>query len=136
MAAPTITLRSTSTSNTSGTRIGWGISGLVALFLLSDSIVKLIASESAKEATRDLGYPVDQLPILGSVLLAITLLYLVPRTAFFGALLLTGYLGGAAAIQTRLDDPFFLLPIAIGVLAWIGLTLRDSAFRSFVTGRR
>lgn len=138
MAAPAITLRSpsTSASSTTSTRIGWAVSGLVGLFLIPDSVVKLLSTESAETATRDLGYPIDQLPILGVVLLAITLLYLVPRTAFFGTLLLTGYLGGATAIGTRIEDPFFLLPIAIGVIAWIGFTLRNSAFRSFLTGQR
>ncbi len=104
---------------------GWVMSGLVTLFMLQDAAIKLIGPDGAKSATQDLGYPIDQLTILGLVLLACTVLYAVPRTALLGAILLTGYLGGAVAINARIESGWLLFPVALGVLAWVGLALRD-----------
>jgi len=114
----------TATSRLS-TMSGWVISGLITLFLVQDAVVKLVAPDGAKVATQDLGYPVDQLTLLGIVLLACTVLYVLPRTALLGAILLTGYLGGATAINARLESGWLLFPVALGVLVWVGLTLRD-----------
>jgi hypothetical protein len=114
------------------TRTGSIVSGLVILFLVQDAIVKLIKPAGAVEATAALGYPTDQLQLLGAVLLGSAILYAMSRTAVLGAILLTGYLGGAAAIQARIEDPWFLLPIALGVLAWVGLALRDARIRYLI----
>lgn len=110
---------------------GWVLSGLAALFLLIDGGMKLWKPVVVVEATRQLGYPESQITGIGVLLLACTLLYVFPRTAIFGAILLTGYLGGAAASQLRIGAGWFNVTFAImlGVLAWAGLWLRDMRVR-------
>jgi len=110
---------------------GRAISGLVILFLLFDSTIKLIRAPAAVEGTVQLGYPAGVLVPLGIVLLISTILYAIPRTSVLGAILLTGYLGGATATQVRVQDPWFLFPVGLGVLVWLGLFLRDGRMRSF-----
>jgi hypothetical protein len=108
----------------------WGgriMSGLPALFLLVDGGMKLFKPAVVVDATKQLGYPESAIVGIGLVLLASTLLYLVPRTAVLGAVLLTGYLGGAVATQVRVAaDPFnIVFPVFLGALLWCGLWLRD-----------
>jgi hypothetical protein len=108
----------------------WGsriMSGLPALFLLMDGTMKLFKPAVVVEATKQLGYPESAIVGIGLVLLASTLLYLVPRTAILGAVLLTGYLGGAVATQTRVAAVLFniIFPVFLGALLWGGLWLRD-----------
>ena len=108
----------------------WGgriMSGLPALFLLMDGIMKLVKPAAVVEGTVKLGYPESVIVGLGLVLLASSLLYLVPRTAILGAVLLTGYLGGAVATHVRVGDPIFnvLFPVLFGALLWGGLWLRE-----------
>jgi hypothetical protein len=108
----------------------WGsriMSGLPALFLLMDGTMKLFKPAVVVEATKQLGYPESTIVGIGLVLLASTLLYLVPRTAILGAVLLTGYLGGAIATQTRVAAVLFniIFPVFLGALLWGGLWLRD-----------
>ena len=124
------------TPRTSATRTVWAgriISGLLVLFLLPDSIIKVLRLDTAVEGTVELGYPDSVVFWVGLILLVSTILYAIPRTAILGALLLTGYLGGATATQLRLEDPWFLFPVALGVLAWAGLLLRDSRLRALVS---
>ena len=99
------------------------LSGLTVLFLVFDSVVKLVQSHWALEATAKLGYSEHVVLPLGIVLLASTILYALPHTATLGAILLTGYLGGATATHVRVGQPF-LFPIIFGVLLWLGLWLR------------
>jgi hypothetical protein len=76
---------------------------------------------------------------IGFTLLACVILYVIPRTAFFGALLLTGYLGGAIATHVRVENPLFshiLVPTYVAAILWTGLYLRDARLRAFVSGRR
>ena len=103
------------------------IGGLPALFLLTDGAMKLFKPDVVVEATKQLGYPESAIVGLGLVLLACTLLYLIPGTAVLGAVLLTGYLGGAAASQVRVGAPPFnvVFAVTVGVLLWAGLWLRD-----------
>jgi hypothetical protein len=110
------------------------ISGVVVLFLVFDFTVKLLQLTVAAEATAKLGFPVHLLFSLGVVLAVCTVLYAIPRTSWLGAILLTGYLGGATAIHLRIGQPFFF-PIVVGVLAWLGLYLRDERLRALVRGR-
>ncbi len=70
---------------------------------------------------------------IGLALLVCTLLYAIPRTAILGAILLTGYLGGETATQVRLEDPWFLFPVLLGVLVWAGLMLRDPHLGALVS---
>jgi hypothetical protein len=118
---------------------GWGMSGLTVLIMLFDGISKLVLEQHVVEATTKIGYPVDALRPLGIVLLVCTVLYAIPRTAIFGAILLTGYLGGAVASKVRIDDPLFgsvLFGVYFGILAWGGLYLRDNRLRTLIPLRR
>jgi hypothetical protein len=101
------------------------IGAWVVLFLAFDSVVKLLGLDVAVEGTTRLGYPADLVVIIGLVELVCLLAYVIPRTAPIGALLLTAYLGGATATQVRVEDPWFLFPVAVGVLIWAALCLRD-----------
>ena len=107
--------------------LGRMMSGLPALFLLVDGGMKLFKPRVVVEATVQLGYPEAVIVGLGVVLLASTLLYLFTRTAILGAILSTGYLGGAVASQVRVSAVSFniILPVLLGALLWGGLWLRD-----------
>jgi hypothetical protein len=111
------------------------ISSLLALILTMDAAVKVLKLPAAVEATARLGYSVTILVPLGLVLLACVALYLLPRTRVVGAILLTGYLGGATATQVRMQDPWFALPVVLGILIWLGLYLRDGRLRTLVSLR-
>jgi hypothetical protein len=114
------------------------ISALPTLFLLIDGIMKLFKPALVVEATVQLGYPETIIIPLGIVLTACTVLYLIPRTAVLGAILLTGYLGGAVATHVRLGQGIFpaTFPVIMGVLVWGGLWLRDNSVRSLIPLRR
>ena len=103
------------------------MSALPSLFLLVDGIMKLAKPAVVVETTVQLGYPESVILGLGIVLLICTALYIIPLTSVFGAILLTGYLGGAVATHVRVGDGLFpvLFPVIIGALLWIGLVLRN-----------
>ena len=111
---------------------GYALSVLPALMLLLDAVMKLVKPAPVVEATISLGYPENVIVGLGIVLLASTVLYLVPRTSCLGAILLTGYLGGAVASHLRHEDGAFpvLFPAVFGALLWGGLVLRDPRLRA------
>jgi hypothetical protein len=110
------------------------VSGLAALFFLMDGVMKLFKPAVVVEATRQLGYPESDIVSIGVVLLVCTLLYLFPRTSILGAILLTGYLGGAVASQVRVAAGWFNVAFAVvfGVLVWAGLWLRDTRVRKLL----
>ena len=108
------------------------VSALVAAFLLFDAGIKVMMLGPAVEGSVQLGYPEVTVFGIGLALLVSTVLYAVPRTAFIGAILLTGYLGGAVATQVRVEDPWFVFPAFFGVLVWSGLFLRDERIRTLV----
>ena len=108
------------------------ISGLIVVFLSFDAVIKIIKIPAAVEGTAKLGYPTGVLVPLGLVLLACVVLYVIPRTSVLGAILITGYLGGATATQVRVSDPWFVLPVFLGMLAWLGLYLRDVGLRPMI----
>jgi hypothetical protein len=110
------------------------ISGLTAAFMLMDGVMKLIKPAPVLEATMRLGYPESAIAWIGIVLTAFTVLYVIPRTSKFGAILLTGYLGGAVASQVRIGAGWFpvLFPMVFCVLVWGGLWLRDGRLRDLV----
>jgi hypothetical protein len=116
----------------------WGgriASGLVILFLLFDATIKIIRLAPALEGTARLGYSVSIVLPLGTVLLVCVVLYMIPRTSILGAILLTGYLGGAVASNVRVGNPLFgyiLAPVYVAVLLWLGLFLRDSRVRELI----
>ena len=112
---------------------------LPVLFLLMDGVMKLIKPAAVVEATVALGYPEAVILPLGIVLIFCTVLYAIPQTSVLGAILLTGYLGGAVATHVRVGDPLFthtLFPIYLGVLIWGGLYLRDGRLRVLIPIRR
>jgi len=116
-------------------RTGYALSGVVALFLLSDAIMKLMQIPIVLETTAELGWPVGSVVPLGIVLLLATGLYVFPRTSMLGAILLTGYLGGAVATHLRLQSPLFshtLFGVYLGIAAWAGLYLRDPRLRALL----
>jgi hypothetical protein len=112
---------------------GWVLSGLVIAFMLMDATMKLLTLPMVLEAGSAIGFPgASMARVLGALLLACTLLYIAPRTTVLGALLLTGYLGGAVATHLRIGDPLFthiLFGVYVGVLMWGGLYLRDDSVR-------
>src|SRR6266481_1615011 len=111
------------------------MTALPVLFLLIDGAAKLAKPAPVVEGTVKLGYPETVIIPLGIVLLTCTILYVIPRTSVLGAILLTGYLGGAVATHVRVGDPLFthvLFPVYLGVLIWGGLYLRDTWLRSLI----
>jgi len=110
---------------------GWVISGLCILFLVIDAVMKIIKDIHSIEGSVQLGWPEQQVQSIGVVLLISTILYVFPRTALIGAILLTGYLGGAIAIMVRAGQPLYFALI-FGILLWIGLYLRDERLRTLV----
>jgi hypothetical protein len=103
------------------------IAGLVVLFLLFDAVLKFVRPAAVMQAFARSGWPPELSVPIGAILLTCTLLYIVPRTAILGGLLLTGYLGGAVAANVRLENPLFsqtLFPVYFGVLIWVSLLLR------------
>jgi len=115
-------------------KTGWIVSGLVIAFLLLDAAMKLLAVPQVLEAGAQLGFPGAPMARgLGILLLVCTLLYIAPRTALLGAVLLTGYLGGAVATHLRLGNPLFshtLFGVYVGVAMWVGLYLREPRLRA------
>lgn len=115
--------------------VGWVLSILTALMLIMSGAMKLIqpasmAEETAKELEH-IGWRVEQLTSLGILELACTIIYLIPKTAVLGAILVAAYLGGAVATHVRVGDPFFV-QVLIGVVAWLGLWLRDPRLRELL----
>jgi hypothetical protein len=114
------------------------MSGIVVLFLIFDATIKLMVVDPVVKGMAELGYPVSLAPVIGIILLICTAFYVIPRTAPLGAMLLTGYLGGAVASQLRIGKPllgFTFFPIYVAVLAWGGLYLRDSRVRGLFAPR-
>jgi len=113
-------------------RTGTVLTVLLALFFLFDAVPKLLQLPVVVEATQQMGFAPSAVPVIGAVLLVCLALYLVPRTAILGAVLLTGYLGGAVCAQLRIDAPLFstmLFPVYVGVVVWAALYLRSPQLR-------
>lgn len=112
----------------------WVLIGLVGLFMIGASgIPKFIDFPQKDEMMAKMGIPLDLLPALGVLEITVAILYLIPRTSFLGAILMTGYLGGAIFTHLRVGDPWWF-PILIGVLAWLGLALRQPVLFSLLLG--
>ena len=114
------------------------MTGLVTAFLLFDASIKLLRLDMVEQGSRELGYPPESMFGIGLVLLACLITYLIPRTAVLGAVLLTGYLGGAIATHVRVGNPLFshvLFPIYVAALIWGGLYLRDARVRGLLAPR-
>jgi hypothetical protein len=114
------------------------MAGIVILFMLMDSVFKFVTNEQVTEGATSLGFQVHHLPIMGTLGLLSIILYIIPRTEVLGAILLTGYWGGAIATHVRLDNPLFthiLFPVYLGLLAWGALYLKSERFRDLIQGR-
>lgn len=114
------------------------LSGLAVLFLLFDASIKVLQLPVAMEGTGQLGYPESVIMGLGLVQLACLIAYLIPRTSVLGAILWTGYLGGAVATHVRVENPLFshvLFPLYVAALLWGGLWLRDRRVRVLLSMR-
>ncbi|MEQ9824257.1 MAG: DoxX family protein [Puniceicoccaceae bacterium] len=106
-------------------RIGWVLSGLIAVFLVFASASGKFTDWEGKEAMfAEMGWSTEVMFSIGVVEVVVTLLFLIPRVAFYGAILLSAYLGGATATHVRLEEAFFM-PVLIGILVWVALALRD-----------
>lgn len=104
---------------------GWILTGLVGLFLIGASgVPKFLEFPGKNEMMDKLGIPLSILAAIGILEITVAVIYLIPRTSFLGAILLTGYLGGAVFTHVRIGDPWYF-PVIIGVLAWLGLALRQ-----------
>ena len=115
------------------------LSGIAVLFLTFDLSFKIFPASEAVEATTQLGWPAHHLPTLGIIEIACLVLYLIPRTAPLGAILWTGYLGGAIATHLRVDNPLLshtIFPIYVAALIWGGLYLRDTRVRALLRAAR
>ena len=120
-------------------RTGAIMAGIAILFLLFDSLGKLVLVPQVVEGSVQLGYPESTVRVIGIILLTCVLLYAVPRTSVLGAILLTGYLGGAVATHFRIGSPLLthtLFPIYVAALIWGGLLLREDRLRSLIPLRR
>ena len=112
---------------------GWAMSGLAIAFCAFDAVMKFVRPAVVIQASAEIGYSADLLPALGATLLLATALYAAPPTAVLGAVLLTGYLGGAVASHLRHHDPLLshvLFGVYVGVVVWGGLYLRDGRLRA------
>ena len=127
----------TQTAPTSKTMLWAGriVSALPVLVLLLSAVMKLLKPTPVVEGFAHLGWDESLALVLAIVELACTLLYVIPQTAVLGAILLTGYLGGATATHARIGDPFYA-PILLGVLVWLGLFLRGARLRALLPLRR
>ncbi len=112
--------------------VGRVISGLMIVFMLFDAGIKILKLPAAVEGTVRLGYPASTVLPIGVIALVCVLLYAIPRTSILGAILLTGYLGGATATQVRVQDAWYIFPPVLGALIWAGLYLRDERLRTLI----
>jgi hypothetical protein len=113
------------------------ISAVLVLFLLFDSITKVMKVRAVMEASAQLGYPANTIFTIGIILLVCTVFYIIPQTTVLGAILLTGYLGGAVAANLRIGSAMFntFFPIVFAALAWTGLYLRESRLGALIPFR-
>jgi hypothetical protein len=133
--------QSAAATSTKGLWAGRVISAIPVLFLLLDAIMKLMRPLPAPvvEGAARIGYPLSTMPVIGATLLISVIIYAIPRTAVLGAVLLTGYLGGAVASNVRVGNPLFsyvLAPAYVALFIWGGLFFRDDRVRALIPLRR
>lgn len=120
-------------------RTGATVAGLAILFLLFDAVGKVLRLAPVVEGTTRLGYPESAVLAIGLIELVCLAVYAVPRTSVLGAILLTGYLGGAVATHVRVDSPLLthtLFPVYLGLMVWGGLFLTEDRLPSLIPLRR
>jgi hypothetical protein len=115
------------------------VSGVITVLLLLDAVMKVLQVPQVMEGTVKVGFPAGTVRPIGIILLVCLICYVIPRTSVLGAILLTGYLGGAVATNVRISTPLFsytLIPMYVGVLVWGGLFLRDEQLRALIPVRQ
>ena len=115
--------------------VGWVFSGIVIVALAADAAVDLFSPALISAEMEATGFPASQATLLGLIILVCVILYAIPRTAVLGAILTTGFLGGAICVHFRLGEigsPPQLISLLLGVMAWGGLYLRDERLRSLL----
>ena len=120
-------------------RTGTVVSALAGAFLLFDAVTHLSRIQPVLDSFAALGFPASAAVPIGLLELACLVLYAIPRTSVLGAVLLTGYLGGAVCAQVRIEAPLLstaLFPVYVGAAVWLGLYLRNADLRALLTGRR
>jgi DoxX-like family len=105
--------------------IGWVLSGIISAFLIVASGVPKLTGNVPAEMLDKLGFTADTIFKIGIVEVLVAVLFVIPRTGFIGAILVTGYLGGAICTHVRIGDTNFIMPIVMGILAWVALGLRQ-----------
>lgn len=115
--------------------VGWAITVIVSLLFLFSAVMKLMGPPEVKEGMAQLGLPESMLKPLAILEAACAVIYLIPMTSVLGAILLAGYIGGAICTHWRVGDPF-LGQIAIGIVVWVGIYLRDARLKSLIPLRR
>ena len=126
------------TTNTSSKKMkitGWVLSIPAILLLLADGFAKLIKPEPVVKATLELGYPENTITTIGILVIICAIIYAIPRSALLGAILLTGFLGGAIATHFRINNPLFshtLFPVYVLLFIWLGLYLRNASIRKLL----
>jgi len=111
------------------------LSGLIVAFILLVTSYGLLKPEMSRQGMRDMGYPDSAATPIAIAFLVSTVLYAIPRTCVLGAILLTGYFGGAIATHVRLSQPTFVVGLSMAVLAWLGIYLRDARLRALLPFR-
>ncbi|MFL5605789.1 MAG: DoxX family protein [Gemmatimonadaceae bacterium] len=138
-SAPSVASSAAAAPSSRGRLAGRILSGLAIAFLTFDVAIKLIPNQMALQGTTTLGYQPHHVAIIGTLGLICLVVYVIPRTAPLGAILWTGYLGGAIATHLRVDNPLFshiLFPTYVAALIWGGLYLRDARVRALVRPTR
>lgn len=115
---------------------GWILSILPCIMFIGGGAYGLTAPPEMAENAEKMGWPPKTMTILAGVEIACAIIYLIPQTAILGAILLTGYLGGAVATHVRINDPLWVVPVLVGVIVWLGLFLRDARLRQLIPFRR
>lgn len=128
-------IQNTGTSSKAIMWIGWIFSVLPSLALIMSGVMKLMQPKEVVEGFEHLGWPISVATPLGIVEIACTLVYLIPQTAVLGAILLTGYMGGAIATHVRIGEEFWQ-QAAFGVVLWLGIFLREGRLRALIPLRR
>lgn len=133
-----VTTMKTTSGSKATLRTGYVLSTLAVLFLLFDAVIKVMQLAPAVESTVQLGYPATYVVALGLIELLCIAVYAFPRSALLGAILLTGWFGGAMATHVRAGSPTFsvIFPILIGLMVWGGLFLRDARLREMLPFRK
>jgi hypothetical protein len=136
--ATTVTGTDTATGSNAAIWTGRALSGLGMAFMVFDGVIHAMKVPPVVDAFAELGYPINAAVTLGVIELALVALYAFRRTSILGAILLTGYLGGAIATQVRVGAPLFsttLFPVYVGLILWGGLYLRDAVVRAIIPVR-